>query len=190
LEEGAVNTGMLPYFGLGLLALWFIIAGRLFCGKACPLGIIQGLLFKIPFPVKIKTFPLDRPLRFFKYAHVIYNFVLPGLAVLGILKAFEAWEAGTVVYVVLGLIAVVVRRPFCKYACAIGAVSSLFNKFSLYKYRTLDERCVKCGICVKKCPMGIVPYAMKNSPECIRCGAGKRACPRDAIVSGFGNAAV
>jgi polyferredoxin len=111
--------------------------------------------------------------------------VLPGLAVLGILKAFEAREAGTVVYVVLGLIAVVIRRPFCKYACAIGAASSLFNKFSLYKYRTLDDRCVKCGICVKKCPMGIVPYTMKNSPECIRCGVCKKACPRDAIVSGF-----
>jgi hypothetical protein len=38
----AVNTGMLPYFGLGLLALWFIVAGRLFCGKACPLGMAQG----------------------------------------------------------------------------------------------------------------------------------------------------
>jgi polyferredoxin len=188
LEEGAVNTGMLPYFGLGLLVLWFLIAGRLFCGKACPLGMIQDLLFKIPFPVKIKTFPFDRPLRFFKYAHVIYNFVLPGLAVLGILKSFEAWEAGTVVYVVLGLIAVIIRRPFCKYACAIGAASSLFNKFSWYKYRTLEDKCVKCGICVKKCPMGIVPYAMKNSPECIRCGACKKACPRDAIVSEFGNA--
>jgi polyferredoxin len=39
----AVNTGMLPYFGLGLLAIWFIVAGRLFCGKACPLGMIQAL---------------------------------------------------------------------------------------------------------------------------------------------------
>jgi polyferredoxin len=36
LEEGAVNTGALPYIGLGVVALWFIIAGRLFCGKACP----------------------------------------------------------------------------------------------------------------------------------------------------------
>ncbi|MDR1247933.1 MAG: 4Fe-4S binding protein [Treponema sp.] len=184
-----MNAGILPYIGLGVLALWFIIAGRLFCGKACPLGMAQDLLFKIPFPLKITTFPFDRPLRFFKYAHVVYNFVLPALAVLGILKAFEAQEAGVIVYVVLAFIAVAVPRPFCRYVCAIGAAGSLFNKFSLYTYRTLDERCVKCGICSKKCPMGIVPYAVKNSPECIRCGACKKVCPKKAIVSGFGNAA-
>ncbi|MHB9291668.1 hypothetical protein Holit_00746 [Hollandina sp. SP2] len=42
-----MNTEILKYIGLGVLAIWFIIAGRLFCGKACPLGFIQDLLYKI-----------------------------------------------------------------------------------------------------------------------------------------------
>jgi polyferredoxin len=33
-----------------------IIYGKLFCGKICPVGMIQDLAFKIPFPKKIKTF--------------------------------------------------------------------------------------------------------------------------------------
>jgi polyferredoxin len=180
-----MNIEILKYVGLAALALWFIIAGRLFCGKACPLGLIQDLLFKIPFAPKIKTFPFDRQLRFLKYIHGVYNFVLPALFVLGLLKAFEIHETGTIVYIILALIAVVVRRPFCKYLCAIGAAGSLFNKFSLYRYRTIDAMCVKCGICTKKCPMNIVPHTIKNSPECIRCGVCKKICPKNAIVSEF-----
>jgi polyferredoxin len=95
-----MNSEILKYVGLAALALWFIIAGRLFCGKACPLGFIQDLLFRIPFPVKTKTFPFDWPLRFLKYAHGVYNFVLPALFVLGFLKAFEIHEAGAIVYII------------------------------------------------------------------------------------------
>ncbi|MDR2792686.1 MAG: 4Fe-4S binding protein [Treponema sp.] len=177
-----MNTGMLKYIGLGALLLWFVIAGRLFCGRACPLGFIQELLYKIPFWVKIKTFKFDRPLRVLKYAHFVYNFVLPALVVLGFLKAFEAHEMGTPFYIVLAVIAVIIRRPFCKYVCAIGAASSLFNKFSWYRYKMIDGQCVKCGICTKKCPMNIIPYTMKNSPECIRCGICKRICPKKAFA--------
>jgi polyferredoxin len=178
-----MNTETLKYLGLGAVAIWFVVAGRLFCGKACPLGFIQDMFFKIPFVLKIKTFPFDRPLRFLKYAHVVYNFVLPALFALGLLEAFAIHETGTIVYIILAVIAVIVRRPFCKYLCAIGAAGSLFNKFSLYRYKTIGAKCVKCGICARKCPMNIVPYTMKNSPECIRCGVCKKICPKNAVVS-------
>jgi polyferredoxin len=180
-----INSEILKYAGFCAVMLWFVIAGRLFCGKACPLGFIQDLLFKIPFWVKVRTFVFDRPFRFLKYIHLVYNFVLPFLAALGILKAFEAREAGTPVYIAIALIAVIIRRPFCKYVCAIGAAGSLFNKISWYRYKTLDAHCVECGVCAAKCPMNIVPYTMKNSPECIRCGACKKACRKNALVSGF-----
>lgn len=180
-----MNTEIVKYIGLCAIVVWFIITGRLFCGKACPLGFIQDLLFKIPFWVKVQTFAFDKPLRFFKYVHLLYNFVLPSLAVFGILKGFEAYEAGAPVYIVLALIAVVIHRPFCKYACAIGAASSLFNKISWYRYKTLEGQCVECGLCTKKCPMNIVPYTMNNAPECIRCGMCKKTCRKNALVSGF-----
>ena len=158
-----MNIEILKYVGFGVAVIWFFIAGRLFCDKSCPLVFIQDLLFKIPFWVKIKTFKGDRYLRFYKYAHLVYNFVLPGIVALGFLNAFKIYEIGDWVYVVIALIAIIIRRPFCKYMCAIGAASSLFNKFSLYKYKTVDAECVKCGICTKKCKMNIVPYTMKNS---------------------------
>jgi polyferredoxin len=180
-----MNSEILKYVGLGAVVIWFVIAGRLFCGKACPLGFIQDLLFKIPFWVKLKTFKGDKYIRFYKYAHLVYNFVLPGLVALGLLKAFQIYEIGDWLYIVIVLIAVIIKRPYCKYMCAIGAAGALFNKFSLYKYRTIDAKCVKCGVCTKKCKMNIVPYTMKNSGECIRCGVCKKVCPKNALIAGF-----
>jgi polyferredoxin len=173
-----------------VLLVWLVIFGRLFCGKACPVGRVQDLIFKIPFFIKVKTFKIDKYLRLLKYLNVFINLLLlPMLAFLGYI-AQENEEPGPPKIVLIALaaamvFAVVIRRPFCKYICHVGTVSSLFNKFSFYKYKTLDEKCVQCGICVKKCKMDIIPYTMNNSFECIRCGYCKKACPKNAIITGF-----
>jgi polyferredoxin len=52
-----------------------IIYGKLFCGKICPVGMIQDLAFKIPFPKKIKTFKGDKILRYLKYAALVYPLI-------------------------------------------------------------------------------------------------------------------
>ena len=41
------------FYVLGILLLYGVIAGRTICGWACPMGLIQELLYKIPTP-KIK----------------------------------------------------------------------------------------------------------------------------------------
>jgi polyferredoxin len=179
---------------LCVLIIWFIIVGRLFCGKVCPVGYIQDLIYKIPFPIKIKTFGIDKYARLLKYFNVGINFLLlPVLALLGLYHmAEENNHAGPpmIIMVVLGVmlvISVIIRRPFCKYFCPVGTVSSIFNKISFYKYKILHNKCIQCGICVKKCKMNIIPYAMNNALECIRCGYCKKVCPKNAIYTGFKN---
>jgi polyferredoxin len=113
---------------------------------------------------------------------------VPLLAFLGY-TAKENGEAGSPNILLAALAAsmffsLIIRRPFCKYICHAGAAISLFNKFSFYKYKTLTEKCIQCGICVKKCKMDIIPYTMKNSFECIRCGYCKKVCPKGAIITG------
>jgi polyferredoxin len=178
---------------LGTLTIWFIIVGKFFCGKICPVGYAQDLIFKIPFFVKIKTFKFDKYIRLLKYISILINFLLlPILAALGIYQAVQNNRESeppiivmVIILVILMAITVIVRRPYCKYLCPIGAVSSLFNKFSFYKYKILNAKCIKCGACSKVCKMNIVPYQMNNSLECIRCGLCKKICPKNAIVSGF-----
>ena len=185
-----MNDTVLKIGVLVILAIWLIIVGRFFCGKVCPAGYAQDLIFKIPFFIKVKTFKFDKHIRLLKYLNVFINLLLlPTLAFLGYI-AQENEEAGPPKIILAALaasmfFAVIIRRPFCKYICHIGTVSSLFNKFSFYKYKTLNEKCIQCGICVKKCKMDIIPYTMKNSFECIRCGYCKKVCPKNAIITGF-----
>lgn len=66
------------FYVSGFLMLVGALLGRLVCGFLCPFGLLQDLLHKIPFPVKIKSFPKDRLLRKLKYViFVVFVLLLP-----------------------------------------------------------------------------------------------------------------
>lgn len=89
------------------------------------------------------------------------------------------WKMSILVLVVVG--SILIYRPFCKYLCPLGAIYGLFNRFSLYRYEIDNSKCTKCGLCHKKCEMGIKVYETPNSAECIRCGKCMKVCPHQAI---------
>lgn len=80
---------------------------------------------------------------------------------------------------------VFVFRPFCKYLCPLGAVYSLFNRFSLYQLKLDKDGCVGCGKCEAVCKMNVRVQSDICSGECIRCGECIRVCPTGAIKSEF-----
>lgn len=86
---------------------------------------------------------------------------------------------------VLIILSVIIYRPFCKYICPLGAIYSVFNPLSVFRYRVDKEKCVNCGKCMKVCKMNVDVLQNINSAECIRCGACKNNCPADAISCGF-----
>ena len=83
------------------------------------------------------------------------------------------------------LASIVIYRPFCKYLCPLGAVYSVFNPISVFRYRTDPDKCVSCGACARACKMNCDPVKNSNDPECIRCGLCKKACPTGAISCGW-----
>jgi polyferredoxin len=186
-----MNHEITRFCFLGILLICGIIGGRIFCGKACPAGYAQDLLFKIPFSLKIKTFKFDKPLRLLKYCVAAINLLLPVLALFGIYQEtrHNGGGAGNPIIIIAALtallIAVIIRRPLCKYLCPAGALNSLFNKISLHTYKVSNDDCDQCGVCSKKCKMDSSPPSMTRSLECIRCGVCKRNCPRQAISGGF-----
>ncbi len=125
-----------------------------FCKLICPAGTLEG---GIPLVL------LDKAMR----------------SAVGWLYAWK-----NVLLAVTVVLSIVIYRPFCKYICPLGAVYSVFNPISVFRYRVDEDKCTRCGACAGACKMGVDPVQSPNHPECIRCGLCKKVCPTGAIASG------
>ena len=122
-----------------------------FCKFICPAGTLEGGL------------PL----------------VLLNQSMRGAVGWLYAWK--NVLLLVTVVLSVLIYRPFCKYICPLGAVYSVFNPISVFRYCVDREKCTGCGMCKKVCKMQVDPVEHANHLECIRCGECKKACPVKAI---------
>ena len=122
-----------------------------FCKLICPAGTLEGGL------------PL----------------VLLNKGMRGAIGWLYAWK--NVLLVAILFLSVIIYRPFCKYICPLGAVYSLFQPVSVFRYRVDQELCTHCGACAKTCKMQVDPVKSPNHSECIRCGQCKKVCPTGAL---------
>lgn len=122
-----------------------------FCKLICPAGTLEGGL----------------------------SLVLKNRSVREAAGLLYAWK--NVLLLAIIILSVLIYRPFCKYICPLGAVYSVFNPVSVFRYRVDADKCVRCGACADACGMQADPVRHANDPECIRCGACARACPANAI---------
>ena len=95
-----------------------------------------------------------------------------------------AWK--NLLLAVTVLTSIILYRPFCRYACPLGAVYGLFNPIALYRFEIDDVACTRCGICQQVCKLDIPVFEKPNCSACIRCGDCIAACPHAAIRHGFG----
>ena len=192
----------IPAYLLGWLGIIGATVGRAQCGWVCPFGLVQDLLYRIG---KIKL-PLPRGFVFVKYLilagmiplsmltldPVFCQFICPaGTLFAGIpqvlwipdLRALVAhlfWIKISVLSIVV-ILSMMIKRPFCRALCPLGAFYSLFNRVSALKLQVDMDRCTECDLCYQVCPMDIKIYKDPNQIECIRCNRCVRICPEDAI---------
>ncbi len=189
-----------------------LLARSAFCGWICPLGFIQDVigstsaflqkrfvgLRKILRIIKTKAAPLaflDRYLRLLKYAVLIW--AVSGAAVYGVMvfRDYDPWSAllniaefsftpGIVVLVVLLIASFFVERPWCRYACPLGAISGLLGKFSPIYLKRESSACKVCKVCTTACPMGLNVHTASTikSADCITCLECVGACPREGAL--------
>jgi polyferredoxin len=181
-----------------------LVLGRVWCGWICPLGAILELFGPRG------TRKMQAWFRGIKYGLLIMLFVMalfgslafmwldpitilvrgvadPVSVVLSIVEV-PGFKVGTLLsmlmlVLVLGLNSIE-KRFWCRYLCPLGALIGLGSKFSWIRRRVNEASCVKCGDCVKTCPMGAIhPETIKNDPaECIMCMDCAAPCPKTAIT--------
>ena len=198
----------------GLLFVFGTVFGRFVCGFLCPFGLVQDLLYKIPFVKKIRRLPGEKFLRYFRFFFLaVFVILLPAFVAdftglgepwfckwicpvgtleggipLVLLNSAMRGAAGFIFRWKLAILAVtlfssiLIYRPFCRYACPLGAIYGVFNKVSFYRYKIDESKCTKCGACQKVCKFDIPVWQKPNSADCIRCGDCKAVCPHRAIT--------
>jgi polyferredoxin len=182
-----------------------------FCGWICPFGLLQDLVSNLRNVLKkrlpglrrgfarVGKFPvwafLDRYLRFAKY--LVLAWAIGGAAFFGtmVFRDVDPWSALlnlaefsiTPGVIVLGLTLVAsffVDRPWCRYACPLGAASGLLGMLSPFHLRREETACTSCKLCSRSCPMGLKVHEIKSvhHSDCIGCLECVDACPRSGAM--------
>ena len=194
------------------LALTALLLRSAFCGWVCPLGFLQDLMSSfskflqkrftgVRHAVKVlkqrgaRLAFLDRYLRIIKYLVLVW--AVGGSAYYGfmVFRDVDPWAAflnlaefsftpGLVVLAVTLIASFFVERPWCRYACPLGAFSGLLGKLSPVYLKREESACKVCQICTKACPMGLPVHSATTikSVDCVACLECVGACPRKGAL--------
>jgi polyferredoxin len=183
-----------------------LLARNAFCGWLCPLGFIQDMVSTFSAFVQKKVPAIRRAVKSLKTKGqplaVILKYVVLAWAVLGaayygfmVFRDVDPWAAlwnlaelsfglGAVVLAVTLVGSLFVERPWCRYACPLGAATGLVAKLSPIYLKRESEACKACAICTKACPMGLPVHTATTikSADCVGCLECVDECPREGAL--------
>ena len=99
------------------------------------------------------------------------------------MRSLPTFIIAAVTFVAIVILAWRNGRTYCNNICPVGTFLSFFSRFSWFKMRIDEEKCVQCGLCTKNCKAscidgksGFVDYS-----RCVTCGNCMAVCPKGAI---------
>lgn len=184
---------------LGLVGILSILFGPVFCSWLCPLGSIQEWIGKLGRKIFKKRYnhflkpSIEKYLKWFRYlvlVWVIYVTAQSGQLLFSDIDPYYAlfnfWsdEVAVQALVVLGVTllgSLFIERPWCRFACPLGALLSLTNVFRIFRIRRSPATCTNCKKCDNACPMNIQVSGKTivrdlSCNSCLRCTS-DNVCP-------------
>ena len=186
----------MSFYVVGFFLFTGAILGRVVCGFLCPFGLVQDLIYKIPFFAKRKNMPGHKGLVWVKYGVLALLVVILPMFAVNAYGISDPW--------------------FCKYLCPSGtlfggipliaaneglqqALGGLFVwKLSVLIVILVWSLWVYRPFCKYLCPLGAIygwfnPIALSrfqmDKERCIDCKKCKAACPMDIPVYAKPNSA-
>ena len=197
-------VGLYPDPFIKILAFVFfivlaIVGNKAICGWACPFGALQEIIYSLPVLRKIKQRKLPfiltntiRSLLFLVMLLFLFGIIggRKGFVIYHYINPFNLFnfdfDSISLLITVMSvlIIAFFFYRPFCQFICPFGLASWIAEKFSLYRVIIDEEKCTKCGACIKACPLHAAKGKVENktfSADCFSCARCLNVCPADAI---------
>jgi len=199
--HGIINGSFIIFTLQFLLSIPF---GRLFCGYICPAGGIQECAFlindKIPkqnrknyikygvwliwISVIIIIYAKTGKIEYIDFFYETEN----GISVTNIYSYIIYYGIVLIIFIPCVIFG---KRVFCRYFCWMAPFMvigiKIRNIISLPGLHIIgdNEKCVSCGKCNQKCPMGLnieemIKTKEVKSMECIQCGVCIDECPQKA----------
>ena len=177
------------FYVIGFLLLFGSLLGRFVCGWLCPFGLVQDLLYKIPFVKKMKNLPGHNVLKWLKYVILLVFVIFLPLFAVDMFGQGKPW--------------------FCEYICPSGTLAGgiplvlaseplrqtigfLYAwKMAILIILVLLSVMVYRPFCKYLCPLGAAyglfnPIAFQRfeveTAKCVKCGKCQDACKMDINV--------
>jgi polyferredoxin len=180
-----------------------------FCGWLCPMGTVQEMVHAAGRAVTDRVPPLrrlrrrleldggprrwrqtDQVLRWGRWLVLAWAIIGAGITGTMVFREADPWIAllsvaefefslAFVVLIATLVLALVIERPFCRYACPLGAVQSLAGKLSPIAVQRDASACLDCDLCNQACPMAIPVNTRTRVTDtsCTGCLECVGACP-------------
>jgi polyferredoxin len=209
----AVSTAVLFLAPL-VMALFM---GRIFCVAGCPLGAMQQLVSRKSVRLPARLERGLRLLPVLALAATVWLAIRSAFLLVCLLDPYKTaffwaygWLQRGVVWLesgfaeprwwfwvgdwtawgaLLGALALGlwVHRPFCRFVCPYGVLLGMFAAVACKRRHIEQTRCVQCGVCEKRCPVGAITRHPGTGEfrvsafHCIQCNRCSSYCRKDGI---------
>jgi len=178
-----------------------------FCGWICPIGTISQFVWMAGEKIAGKNFKIEKTtdviLRSLKYILLSLFILLIGVAMapnmmllffitdyykivdVRMMKFFTDMSTLTLwILIALVGLSVLYKNFWCRYLCPYGALLGLLSRFSPFKIRRNEEKCIHCHACTSHCPtlIDVEKNDVIKSEECFGCMTCVSHCPSEGAL--------